>query len=147
MSEAKLPQPAQDALDYESTFGETASARSDRLLLQHGQPAVIDGEERLAYEWKVGWEYHRHFVLSRLAGATVTPRTVYHLNFEELHRGMGKPGRYDFSQADGIHETSEDVTSIYDKMAADEKGITVCELHQGLLLDYLASEERKDSGF
>jgi hypothetical protein len=145
MTNHDAPRFSLEDFDAELTFGEAALARSERLLLQ-GKNRMVDGEVRLTYEWEVGWEYHCLFALSRPARDQVDPDTVYRLERQEKDPRNGRDSRVDFSQAQGIID-SEGFATSYDTLTARGKGITVPQLHQQTVLDMLASEARKDTGF
>jgi hypothetical protein len=134
--------------DRELTFGETVIARSDALL-NKGKPQGVNGEERLVYEWTTYHNIRRKFTLNRPVVPTVGPNTVYRLKFEELDPRDGHGGHCDFSQAQGIHyDTSEGlVDPAYDESTARGKNMTVPELHEWIVLDMLATEPLKDTGF
>lgn len=149
MTNPEAPKPDIESLDEEPTFGEMVVARSERLLLQQGKTGEVDGKEQLVYEWKTGFSHHKRFTLSRPVLPTIGPNTVYRLKFEEIDRRNGNGGHCDFTQATGIlYDSTEGlVDRSYDELTARGKGLTVPELHQWTVLDMLASEAQKDTGF
>lgn len=146
------PQPESDAEDYallgeELTFGELARARSEALLLKHGtSEQTPEGEVRTVYRWRVGWDWHKQFTLSRPAALPVTPETIYSLEYRTLDTSQDN-GRYDFSERQGLLETSEIAYKQLAETMAEQYGRDPATVHEEDLLDCLSSEAKKDTGF
>jgi hypothetical protein len=131
-------------MEVEIAFGDTARARSDWVLGNFGKQD--EGTGQITYTWQVGWEWHKKFTLSRPVGE-VNEDTVYSLEFEDL-TGAGDSGRYDYSQRNCLHETTEIANrSTKEYFAQQLGGMSASEVHQGELLDYLGSVEKQGTGF
>jgi len=136
--------PKPEIPDEDLTFGETARFRSEQVLIRYGQ---IDVEtDRLVYTWRVGWEWHKKFTLSRPNGY-VDPNTEYKLEYEDLVGG-GDNGHYDYSQRNGLHETSEIANKDRKEYFASQlSGMEPSEVHRLDLLEYLSTVEKQGTGF
>lgn len=130
------------------TFGEIARARSEEILQRNGERVEYDdGKSWLVRSWSVGWEWWKQFTLSRPDVATVTPETVYTLQYKDL-LNSGDDGHYDFSQRHGLHESSfvsNRQTKEY--FHSQLSGGDAATMHREELLDFLSSEEKAGTGF
>lgn len=133
--------------DEELDFGETARARSEAILSRHGKRIETeDGKAWLSYTWKVGWEWWKKFTLSRPDVETVLPDTVYSLEYKDL--AGNDDGQYDFSQREGFHESSAVSNRVSkEHLYGQLSGGDAATMHQEELLDFLSSEEKKNTGF
>jgi hypothetical protein len=147
MTSPESDSPEAIVTDVELTFGETARARSEAILLKLGKPLErTDGKTSLTYTWQVGYHYQKKFTLARPKTELVDAGTAYSLTTEELDRSMGRGGRYDFSQAGLLPSTTFTITP-YDELAARQQSITPLEVQHKVVLDYLATVSLEDEGF
>lgn len=142
------PQPDEaERAQTELSFGEQARFRSEAILLRYGaSEKTADGGSRLVYSWRVGWEWHKQFTLSRPDALPTTPETVYSLEYRSMDTN-GDSGRYDYSERGGLLETSDIPYEHLKESMAEQYGYDPATVHQEDLLDYLSSEGKKGTGF